>query len=82
MIHYGAAGVFGGPRQERREPDADCFRVGDVWQNSRGTDFRVVRVEGRIAYMVNMTSGRTHSRPWGHIGAHTGRQWVRLSCGA
>ena len=82
MIHYGAAGVFGGPRQERREPDADCFRVGDVWQNSRGTDFRVVRVEGRVAHMVNMTSGRTHSRPWDHIGAHTGRQWVRLSCGA
>lgn len=31
MIHYGAAGVFGGPRQETREPDADCFRKGDVW---------------------------------------------------
>ena len=53
MIHYGLGGVFGGPRQEKRELDADCFWRGDVWHNSRGTDFRVLRVEGRVAHMVN-----------------------------
>lgn len=82
MIHYGAAGVFGGPRQEKREPDADCFRPGDVWQNSAGNPFRVSRIERGTAHLVALKTGRTHSRPWDAIGAHTGRPWVRLSCGA
>ena len=82
MIHYGAAGVFGGPRQEKREPDANCFRKGDVWQNSIGTRQRIVRVEAGVAHMVNERTGRTGARKWDDIGAHSGRPWVRLSCGA
>ena len=82
MIHHGAAGVFGGPRQERRQPDAECFRKGDVWQNSIGTQFAVEHVGGQMAFLVNLKTGRTHRRAWDAIGAHSGRPWVRLSCGA
>ena len=82
MIHYGAAGVFGGPRHEKREPDADQFRKGDMWANSRGTEFQVMRIDGRVAHLVSMSTGRTHARGWDAIGAHSGRPWVRLSCGA
>ena len=82
MIHYGAAGVFGGPRQEKREPDADCFRKGDVWQNSIGAVFTVEHVGGGMAFLVNTKTGRTHRRAWDAIGAHSGRPWVRVSCGA
>ena len=64
------------------EPDADSFRVGDVWQNSAGSTFKVLRVERRVAHMVNERTGRTHSRAWDAIGAHTGRPWVRLEWGA
>jgi len=80
MIHYGAAGAFGGQRQERRTPDADCFRKGDVWQNSIGTRFLVTHVGGGFAFLVNEKTGRTARRAWDAIGAHTGRPWVRLSC--
>ena len=82
MIHYGAAGVFGGPRQERREPDADRFRAGDVWQNSIGTQFSVEHVGGGLAFLVNLKTGRTQRRAWDAIGAHSGRPWVRVHCGA
>lgn len=64
-----------------REPDADQFRVGDIWLNSRGARHRVLRVEGRIAHLVNEATGRTVAKPWDGIGAHTGRPWVRESCG-
>ena len=82
MIHYGAAGVFGGPRQEKPEPDADCFRVGDVWQNSIGTRFTVNHVGGGKAILASHQTGRTSRRAWDAIGAHTGRPWVRLFCEA
>ena len=83
MIHYGAAGVFGGPRQEKCEPDADCFRVGDVWQNSVGTKFSVMSVKrGGFAHLVNEINGRASARAWDAIGAHSGRPWVRLFCEA
>lgn len=82
MIHYGAAGVFGGPRQEKQEPDADCFRKGDVWKNSIGTVFTVEYVGDGLAFLVNTKTGRTHRRAWDAIGAHSGRPWVRVSCGA
>lgn len=83
MIHIGPAGVFGAPsrRKPPAEPDADCFRPGDVWLNSRGTEFRVTRVQARTAHMVNTATGRTHARPWDAIGAHSGRPWTRVSCG-
>ena len=82
MIHYGAAGVLGGPRQERREPDADCFRVGDKWRSPTGLVYRIVRAGGRTVTLLNTQTGKTKNRPWDDIGAHTGRPWVRLSCGA
>lgn len=81
MIHYGASGVFGGPIQQKRELDADCFRKGDVWKNSIGTVFTVEHVRNGIALLVNTKTGRTHCRDWDAIGAHSGRPWVRLSCG-
>ncbi len=62
-------------------PDADQFRPGDVWNNSRGTPHRVLRIERRVAYMVNEVSGRTYSRPWDDLGWKSGRPWVRVSCG-
>jgi hypothetical protein len=82
MIHYGAAGVFGGPRQEKQEPDADQFRAGDVWENSIGTRFLVKQIRGGAAVLVNQKTGCTVHRAWDGIGAHTGRPWVRVSCGA
>lgn len=81
MIHYGPAGALGSPQQQKREPDADCFRGGDVWQSPSGVSHRVTRVERGVAYLANEASGRTTSRPWDAIGAHSGRSWVRLSCG-
>ena len=82
MIHYGAAGVFGGPRQERREPDADCFRIGDEWQSPMGSVCKVVRSGGRTVTMLNLKNGKMHTRPWDAIGAHSNRPWVRVFCGA
>lgn len=67
---------------ETTEPDADCFRVGDVWENSLGTPHRVVRVEKGIAHMVNEKTGRTANRAWDDIGAHSGRCWVRITSGS
>jgi len=80
MIHYGAAGCFGGPRQERQEPDADQFRKGDVWENSIGNRFFVTHVGGKVAFLVSEKTRRTANRPWDAIGANTGRPWVRVSC--
>lgn len=70
------------PLDPLREPDADCFRAGDVWLNSRGTPHRVVRVVARVAHLVNEATGRTTSRPWDAIGAHSGMPWVRISSGS
>lgn len=69
------------PPTSTNEPDADCFRAGDVWLNSRGTQHRVIRVVARVAHLVNEATGRTTSRPWDAIGAHTGAPWVRVSSG-
>lgn len=77
----GPAGFMAGPKPQRAEPDPDQFRVGDVWENSRGTPHRVIRVERGIAHMVNEKTGRTHNRAWDDIGWKSGRPWVRLSCG-
>jgi hypothetical protein len=85
MIHYGAAGAFGAPRQEKREPDADCFRVGDAWESPRGFLYRVVAVAGKTAVLRAGESGdrgRIVRRAWDDIGAHTSRPWVRRFCGA
>ncbi len=83
MIHFGAAGVFGAPAADKaaREPEADRFREGDVWLNSQGTSHRVLRVQGRVAHLFNERTQRTVSKPWDGVGAHTGRPWVRVSCG-
>lgn len=85
MIQIGAAGVFGGPKHEKREPDADQFRVGDVWETPRGFLYRVVAIYGRVAVLRAGSSGergRLVRRAWDDIGAHSGRPWVRVSCGA
>lgn len=84
MIHYGAAGVFGHPNPMlRREPDADQFRVGDIWETPRGFLYRVVAVENGTAILragSSGDSGKLVRRAWDAIGAHTGRPWVRVSC--
>ena len=80
MIHLGAAGAFGAPKEDR-EPPAECFRVGDVRQNSRGTPHRVTHVDGGIAYMINEKTGRTYHRGRSDLGWRSGKIWVRLSCG-
>ena len=81
MIHYGAAGVFGGPRYEKREPDADQFRVGDVWETSRGMRYRVIDVKRGGQAILRMGSegerGRIVRKQWDGIG-----WWRRVSCGA
>jgi hypothetical protein len=82
MIHYGAAGAFGGPRQERKEPDADCFRIGDEWRSPSGAVHRVVRSGGRTVMLLNTGTGKTQTRPWDAIGAHSSRPWVRVFSGA
>ncbi len=66
---------------QTREPDADCFRAGDVWENSRGARHKVLRIERRIAYMINEGTGRTYHRAWDDLGWKSGRLWVRVSCG-
>lgn len=78
-----AFGPMAAPRAAEcpAEPDATHFRVGDVWLNSRGTPHKVFEVWGRVASMVNMKTGRTHSRAWDAIGAHTNRPWIRESWG-
>jgi len=84
MIHYGAAGCFGGPRQDvpKREPDADCFRIGDEWRSPAGVVHRIVRSGGRTVTLLNTTNGKVQFRQWDAIGANTGRPWVRVFCGA
>ena len=81
MIHYGAAGVFGAPRQEQREPDADCFRIGDEWKSPKGIVYRVVRAGGQTVHLLSLSTRRLRARQWDDIGAHSGRPWVRLSYG-
>ncbi|VVE18454.1 MULTISPECIES: hypothetical protein [Pandoraea] len=60
------------------EPDAAQFRVGDVWENSRGVRHRVVRVEKRVAHLVNEKTGRTANRAWDDTGWKSGRIWARV----
>ena len=75
MIHLGA------PKAEPpAELPADQFRAGDVWENSQGTRHRVLRVEKRVARMINERTGRTCHRGWDDLGWKTGRIWVRVSC--
>lgn len=64
-----------------REPDANQFRVGDVWENSNGVPHRVLRVESRVAHMVNEKTGRAYRRPWDDLGWKSGKPWVRVSSG-
>lgn len=80
MIHIGPAGALAAPVDKPSPPDADQFRAGDVWENSRGTRHRVLRVERRVAHLVNEKTGRTCSRAWDDLGWKSGRLWVRLSC--
>lgn len=65
----------------RQEPPADCFRVGDTWENSRGTRHQVLKVERGVAHMINERTQRTYNRPWDDLGWKSGRPWVRISCG-
>lgn len=81
MIAIGPAGFAQAPAASI-EPPADQFRQGDLWQNSRGTPHRVLRIENRVAHMINENTGRTHSRAWDDIGVHSGRPWVRLESGS
>jgi hypothetical protein len=43
---------------------------------------RVVRSGGRTVMLLNTTSGKTQTRPWDAIGAHSSRPWVRVFSGA
>jgi hypothetical protein len=78
MMHFGAAGVFGGPRQAEREPDADRFREGEVWETSRGTLYRVVVVgpSGEATLRLGATGGRGRivRKPCDDVG-----NWRRVS---
>ena len=82
MIHIGPAGALAAPSSFQAEPDADELRAGDVWENSQGTRHRVLRVERRVAHLVNEKTGRTCNRAWDDLGWKSGRLWVRVSCGA
>ena len=68
------------------EPDADQFRVGDVWETPRGALYRVVevRIGGQAILRAGAAGerGRIVRRAWDAIGAHTASPWVRLSCAA
>lgn len=82
MIHYGLAGVFGAPRAEpTRKPDADRFRLGDVWESPRGTLYKVIDAKGPGVVIEPMNSrGRRVLR---HVFAtgHDSTPWVRQSWG-
>jgi hypothetical protein len=82
MIHIGPAGALSAPPSSQAEPDADQFRVGDVWENPQGTRYRVLRVERKRAHLLNEKTGRTSHRAWDDLGCKSGRLWVRVSCGA
>lgn len=64
-----------------RAPDADQFRAGDIWENSRGTRHRVMLVDAGIAYLVNEKTRCTCKRKRFDIGWDTGRPWVRVLSG-
>lgn len=71
----------GAPLNVTPEPDANQFRKDDVWTNSAGTRHRVVKVERRVAHLVNEKSGRTANRAWDDLGWSSGRPWVRVHSG-
>lgn len=80
--NVGVGGKDHGNR-ERVEPDADRFRVDDVWENSRGTPHRVVSVKmGGKAKLQNLRTGNFVTRAWDDLGWKAGRPWIRVSCGA
>lgn len=69
-----------GVGQQEREPDADQFRVGDVWETTRGHLYRVVEVRrgGQAILRAGATDGgRIVRKQWDGIG-----WWRRVSCGA
>lgn len=82
MIPIGPAAALAALPEAKPQPDADQFRAGDVWENSRGTRHRVLRVERRVAHLVSEKTGRTCNRAWDDLGWKSGRLWVRVSCGA
>lgn len=63
-----------------KEPDVDQFRVGDVWQTSRGGLFRVISVvRGGVAVLrvgSEGSGGRMIRRRWDDV-----MNWVRVSSG-
>lgn len=68
-------------RPEWFEPAADQFRVGDVWETSRGHLYRVIEVRrdvGQAILRAGATGerGRIVRRRWDGIGV-----WRRVSCG-
>lgn len=60
--------------------EADSFRVGDVWETTRGKLYRVVEVQrgGQAILRAGSTGerGRIVRKQWDGIG-----RWVRVSCG-
>ena len=64
---------------KKREPDADQFRVGDVWETTRGQIYRVVEVRrgGQAILRAGATGdgGRIVRKQWDGIG-----WWRRVSC--
>jgi hypothetical protein len=64
----------------KREPDADQFRVGDVWETTRGAQYKVLEVCVRGQAILRAGAcgtGRIVRKRWDGIG-----WWRRVSCGA
>lgn len=65
----------------KREPDADQFRVGDVWETSRGFLYRVIEVRrgGQAILRAGAAGerGRIVRKQWDAVG-----WWRRVSCGS
>ena len=65
--------------EQAHEPDADQFRVGDVWETTRGHLHKVIEVRrGGQAILRKGSdgSGRIVRKQWDGIG-----WWCRVSCG-
>lgn len=69
------------PEKSSVEPDADRFRVGDIWESPRGVRHKVFRVAMRVAHMINLNTQRTANRAYDDIGVGGKRPWVRISSG-
>ena len=63
----------------KREPDANQFRVGDVWETTRGHLYRVIEVRrgGQAILRAGATGerGRIVRKQWDGTG-----WWARVSC--